>query len=623
MSHLESTFLSYRVVLRGTARFLLVAAIAAFALAQVPGTCEAATPAAAPRAGNTQFIFANVQALGSYDITKNSAPFSSAGASAQGSLSFSDIASVGDQYILSFSGVDPFPPGTPQNLVASGQSNNCARLEWTTPPPSDYVSGYRIYWGTSSGTLTDSTTIDLLNVVNAGATTYYTACGFAEGTYYFRIRAQNQFSLWSPISNEDSAVISGGTTQPPTAPTGVAVAESTPGCATITWNAVGDPTVTGYRAYYGTRSVAGGAAASYDDSVDVGTTPSAQACGLPAGAHYFSVKSRTAGGLLSAYSAEVSRTIVGADTQGPVIISMNPANGATNVTLNSNVNFVVEDLRSDVNISSLVVNIAGVAAANLHTMGTGGSYIVQSGPASDFPANTTIVIDVTVSDSATPPNETVASWSFQTGASATVDTDPPVLSAISPAPGATGVPTDVSIQLSVADDGLGIDLSAVVLFLNDTPVTPQVSGMPDALTITYDAPGGFLPGSQVSVRLEACDLAVPSNCASPLLYTFAVEQEVLVSTVDGAIVPDGFWADDPTRPLEVRNLPMAWSIRIFDTGGSQVRRFRNNASDNLDWIWDFSNDHGQRVARALYLVRVIDASGSVQRTGRFLVQSNQ
>jgi hypothetical protein len=126
----------------------------------------------------------------------------------------------------------------------------------------------------------------------------------------------------------------------------------------------------------------------------------------------------------------------------------------------------------------------------------------------------------------------------------------------------------------------------------------------------------------VSVYVEACDRATTANCAVPYSYSFEIDGAGL-ATGTGDIVPDGYWADDPSRPLEVRNLPRAWEVRIFDAAGFAVRRFGNGVSDGYNWTWDFTNDGGQRVAPALYLVRVTDSSGTLQRAGRFLVQSSR
>ena len=52
-------------------------------------------------------------------------------------------------------------------------------------------------------------------------------------------------------------------------------------------------------------------------------------------------------------------------------------------------------------------------------------------------------------------------------------------------------------------------------------------------------------------------------------------------------------------------MPIEWSVRIFDAAGSQVKRFRNNVSDGFVWLWDFTNDHNQRVARALVATQAV------------------
>ena len=88
-----------------------------------------------------------------------------------------------------------------------------------------------------------------------------------------------------------------------------------------------------------------------------------------------------------------------------------------------------------------------------------------------------------------------------------------------------------------------------------------------------------------------------------------------------AIVPDGYWADDPARPLEVRNIPPGWQVRIFDTSGLQVRAYTNTGDTAVNWEWDFENGHGHPVAKSMYLVRVLDGGGAVKKTGKFVVQT--
>lgn len=101
-----------------------------------------------------------------------------------------------------------------------------------------------------------------------------------------------------------------GDLAPPTPPLFTSVATSEPGCATATWIASGDPTVIGYLVAYGSYSVAGGEASNYDYVVEVGATSSVEVCLLPLGTHYFALRAKNVGGMLSGYSAERSVDII-------------------------------------------------------------------------------------------------------------------------------------------------------------------------------------------------------------------------------------------------------------------------------------------------------------------------
>lgn len=97
---------------------------------------------------------------------------------------------------------------------------------------------------------------------------------------------------------------------PPAPPLFSSLDTGQPGCATASWIPSGDPTVIGYVVVHGSSSVAGGGASNYDYSVEVGSTSSLDVCLLPLGTHYFAVRAKNIGGMLSAYSTERSVVIV-------------------------------------------------------------------------------------------------------------------------------------------------------------------------------------------------------------------------------------------------------------------------------------------------------------------------
>jgi len=252
------------------------------------------------------------------------------------------------------------------------------------------------------------------------------------------------------------------------------------------------------------------------------------------------------------------------------------------------------------------------------------TYAVVAGPNGDFAANSTVSVEVRVSDRASPPNQTTVSWSFETGAGAAVDTDPPVFAGMTPENGSDRAEPDTDIRVNITDSGLGIDIASVEFYVNERVVAYATEGDAHDLTLVYGNDDGFNAGDLVTVRVVVCDLASPANCAELSDYSFTIKQSFAgIPTSDmGVIVPNGFWANDPLRPLEVRDMPVSWTVRIFDTAGRQVRSYTNNQVDGQDWLWDFTNDHGQRVARAMYLVRVTDVDGNVRQSGRFLVQAD-
>lgn len=528
-----------------------------------------------------------------------------------------DVFAVGDTYLFTLTGVQPVTPTTPTGFAATGSTNGCATLSWNTPSGTEYVTDYRLLWRRTGTVFTDSALVSMTDIIESGGRWSTLRCGFPNGTYTFAIRAHNAFGLWSGLSNTASATVTNENTQGPPPPTQVAGSENPVGCLRITWTRVGDPTVTGYRMYFATHPRNQGA---YTDSVDVASNASmASRCGLAAGTYYAAVRSFTDTGLMSVYTNEVTVTLQGPDVTPPAISQRDPANGANNVPLNSGVFFVITDDRSGVNFASISVRINNaIEPATATAMASG--YAVQVNPAADFPPNSTVTVRVTASDQASTPNVLDTSWTFNAGNAASNDVTPPAISAVSPRPGTVDVPANTTIDVDITDAGLGVSLGSVVFLVNGVNVAFTVQGTPSNVRISHRPASPLSPGSEVTVHVEACDRASTPNCALPLEYTFTVGGAV-AGTGAGDIIPNGYWAGDPSRPLEVRNIPYAWEVHIFDAAGFAVRRFDNGASEGYNWTWDFNNDGGQRVAPALYLVRVTDSKGSLQRTGRFLVQS--
>jgi hypothetical protein len=565
-------------------------------------------------AGTTRIMLFNLTPAGSYDVRRNGASHGVVVASPTGGVVYDAATTAGDRFEFVMDGLDPVTPARPQGVVAAGNSEGCVALRWTPPAPADYVSDYSLLWGRTAGAYTDSVRIDGVDIAK-GVTWMAGHCGFPSGTYAFALRARNAFDRWSTLSAASIATIGNEDTQGPLPPTGVQVREASFGCASVTWTRSGDATVAGYRVFFGSRPRA---QAAYTDSIDAGDAASANRCGLPEGNYYFAVRAYTSMGLVSAYSKEVLLSARGVDEQAPTVSQRTPAAGATGVARNATVYFVVTDDRTGVDASSITVTVNGVERS-IVTSATTGGLAVQSAPAGDLPANSDIDVVVDVSDRADPANSATRTWTFRTGSSNVNDTEAPVIAAPSPAPGEEGVDTRPTIEVRIRDTGLGADLASLVMQVNGEDVEFTIEGTPGDARIRHRPAAAFPARSRVDVHVEACDAA--DQCAV-LDYHFTVGAAVASVEGRGAIVPDGFWAGDPSRPMEIRNLPRDWTVRIFDTAGHTVRRHVNTVAD-ATWTWNFENEMGVRVAPALYLVRVTDGGGTLQRSGRFLVQSRR
>jgi len=89
----------------------------------------------------------------------------------------------------------------------SGGNNNVAKLSWDSPTTNadetslDDLAGYKIYYGTSSGSYTE-----MIEITNPQKTDY-TLENLAPGTYYFVATAYDTAGYESDYSNEVSKTI--------------------------------------------------------------------------------------------------------------------------------------------------------------------------------------------------------------------------------------------------------------------------------------------------------------------------------------------------------------------------------------------------------------------------------
>jgi len=124
---------------------------------------------------------------------------------------------------------------------------------------------------------------------------------------------------------------------------------------------------------------------------------------------------------------------------------------------------------------------------------------------SGLSAETTYYFAMKVTDDAA--NESGLSNVISQLTASVPDTTPPYVSGYSPPKGAANIAADTDIVLHVKDDGVGVDISTIVMKVNGQVVSPTITGTPADYTVTYDPITDFEPGQIVTVTVDAADLA--------------------------------------------------------------------------------------------------------------------
>jgi hypothetical protein len=306
---------------------------------------------------------------------------------------------------------------------------------------------------------------------------------------------------------------------------------------TLQWDADADPNVMGYRVYYDTDSgdPYEGYGATYGSS-PIGINPDYDdqnpdpnvveftIQGLSDGTYYFVVTAINYGSnppLESGYSNEVSTVLTTdtADTTPPYTVNYDPAPDATGVSVDTHITLEVRDEGVGVDLSKIFMWVNG-SRVDPSISGHSAAYILSYAPTEDFAYEQPISVDVDASDlngNAMVPDF----YTFTTAPES--DTASPYTANHDPVPGATGVPVDTLITLEIRDEGLGVDLSTISMWVNGSPVNPTISGDPAAYILSYDPPEDFAYGQSVSVEVDALDLNDNAMMEAERFYTFTTQ----------------------------------------------------------------------------------------------------
>lgn len=228
----------------------------------------------------------------------------------------------------------------------------------------------------------------------------------------------------------------------------------------------------------------------------------------------------TGGGLTRSDTVSLG-VLTGPDQVVPFTINHNPARGARNVPLNTEIMVEVRDTNPGVERNSLAMAVSGLAVVP-QISGTSAAYILRYKPATPFRDNQTVQVRLNARDLAAPPNVMPEDiYTFTT----VRDSLPPFTLDHFPARGATQVPLDTKIEVRLRDLLTGVDPNSIVMRVNGMMVSPISTGDSLEYFLGYQPPANFRLNDTVRIQIEAADLAsTPNRLAEN--YSFITVRDV-------------------------------------------------------------------------------------------------
>jgi large repetitive protein len=182
------------------------------------------------------------------------------------------------------------------------------------------------------------------------------------------------------------------------------------------------------------------------------------------------------------------------DVAGPSVVGVSPANGLTGVPINTQVVVEFSEPVDDLTLAQITLS-GGGGPVNVISRLSNANQTLTLVPVVPLNTGTTYTVSVTgVQDLSGNPLATPVTTSFTTGTGA--DLTPPVVTTVSPANGAGGVPTNgvIQLQFSKRVNPLTVNTADFIVF-------PQATGIPIPGTIAVSADGltaTFTPASPLS-----------------------------------------------------------------------------------------------------------------------------
>jgi YD repeat-containing protein len=199
----------------------------------------------------------------------------------------------------------------------------------------------------------------------------------------------------------------------------------------------------------------------------------------------------------------------GSDTQGLSLVGTSPADGAASVPLNALVILEFGEPIDQISaLKGLQVQQAGIPIAGAVALSDGNKRLTFT-PSSALAANTTYLVVTTtqLTDTAGNPLSNPDTSTFTTGT--TSDTTQPSVVTVSPANGATGVPTNGLVQAQFSKRIDPLTVTSATFSVSESNTIPQIAApgtitvSSDGLTATFTPTVPLASGTSYTIQLAS------------------------------------------------------------------------------------------------------------------------
>ncbi|MBZ0266109.1 gliding motility-associated C-terminal domain-containing protein [bacterium] len=228
----------------------------------------------------------------------------------------------------------------------------------------------------------------------------------------------------------------------------------------------------------------------------------------------------------------------------PYLFDLDPRPSAQNVSVEDTLKLKVDDDEEGIEIDNFFVSLDNIRyesdAPQFSYEEDDGRFSLQFIP--DDPFDLDVPIDVGLQFLDRSGNRSAfLSYQFITGR----DNRAPVVSNLSPEIDESLVPTNTTVEFSIADPGSGVNIQSIrVIVEGDTArmgsPTLSITGIQENYYVIYNSVDDYEANSEIEVRIDAADLTEPNpNSMTPLIYSFFTIGDTIPPFVENIIPLEG------------------------------------------------------------------------------------